>query len=74
MEHQFAFSYSPMQQRETWNLSYIGKPSKRLQLFSELKGKLDGNTSEFLAGFKMKFMEGAITGYMTSGGKAFATY
>jgi len=56
------------------NVSYIGRPSQRLQLFSELKGKLDGNSSDMLAGFKIKFLEGAITGYMTSKGKAHGTY
>mmetsp|Transcript_9377 Transcript_9377/g.14273 ORF Transcript_9377/g.14273 Transcript_9377/m.14273 type:complete len:163 (+) Transcript_9377:497-985(+) len=66
MAHQFSASYVPMQQRESINLSYVGRPSQRLQLFSELKGKLDGSSSEFLGGFKMRFMEGAVTGYLTS--------
>lgn len=61
-----------MQQKDNVNLSYITKPSKRLQLFAELKG--NSQNSDFLAGFKLKFMEGAITGYMTSGMKTFAQY
>jgi len=72
MDHQFAVSYSPMQQKDNFNASYITKPSKRLQLFAELKG--NSSASEFLAGFKIKFLEGAITGYATSSGKTFATY
>ena len=56
------------------NISYVGRPSQRLQLFTELKGKLDGASSDFLAGYKIKFPEGAITGYMTSKGKAYGTY
>ena len=63
-----------MQQKETINISYINKPSKRLQLFTEIKGKNDGSSSEFLSGFKLRFMDGSITGYMTSGFKTFATY
>ena len=55
-------------------MSYVGRPSQRLQLFTEWKGKLDGNSSDFLAGFKIKFMEGAVTGYGTSKGKAYGTY
>lgn len=55
-----------MQQRDAFNFSYIGKPSQKLQLFSELKGKLDGSSSDYLAGFKLKFLEASITGYMTS--------
>lgn len=74
LEHQFAASYSPMQQKDTINISYITKPSKRLQLFAELKGKEDGSSSESQAGFRLKFMEGSITGYFTSNQKAFATY
>jgi len=60
--------------KETINLSYIAKPSQRLQFFSELKGKMDGATSEFLAGFKMRFAQGFIVGYMNSNYKAFAQY
>jgi hypothetical protein len=45
-------------------------------MFMEMKGKMDGSpgASEVLAGFKHKFMEGNITGYMTSNMKTFATY
>jgi len=71
-QHQFAASYSPANPREVVNVSYIGKPSQRLQLFTELKGSSQG--SEFLAGFKLKFLEGAITGYMNSQMKFFANY
>jgi hypothetical protein len=61
-----------MQQKDNWNLSYIAKPSKRLQLFSELKGS--SQSSEFLAGFKIKFIEGSVTGYMNSNFKAYSSY
>ena len=62
-----------MANKETLNFSYIGKPGKRLQLFTELKGSMAGS-SEYLAGFKLKFLEGSITGYMTSKMKAYGTY
>jgi hypothetical protein len=76
MQHQFAASYSPMQQQDTINLSYIAKPSKRLQLFTEWKGSFDKSnpSSDLTTGFRLKFMEGTITGYMNSKMKAFATY
>lgn len=61
-----------MQPKDNFNFSYIARPSQRLQLFSELKGNKGG--SEFLAGSRLKFKEGVITGYMTSSGKAHATY
>jgi hypothetical protein len=74
MQHQFAAAYSPMNPKEPVNVSYVGKPSQRLQLFTELKGKFDGGSSEFLAGFRLKFLEGSITGFMNSNLKAYATY
>lgn len=77
MDHQFAFAYSPLQQKDNWNFSYITKPSKRLQLFTEFKcaSLLDGTAgTEFLGGFKLKFAEAAITGYMTSNYKCFGIY
>jgi hypothetical protein len=61
-----------MQQKDNWNFSYINKASKRLQLFTELKAST--SNTEYLGGFKLKFMEGSITGYMTSSMKTFATY
>jgi hypothetical protein len=35
---------------------------------------MDGSSSEALGGFKLKFIEGSITGYMTSNWKTYATY
>lgn len=69
-----AASYQPMSQRDTFNFSFITKPSMRLQLFTELKGKYDRSSSEFLGGFKLKFQEAFIIGYMTSNWKTFMTY
>ena len=74
MQHQFAGSYQPMNPKEPLNFSYVGKPSQRLQLFTELKGKFDSGTSDYLAGFRLKFLEGSITGFMNSNLKAYATY
>ena len=61
-------------QQNPFCLAYIAKPSKRLQLFTELKGKFDRESSEFSSGFKLKFMEGSVTGYMTSQMRFYATY
>jgi hypothetical protein len=46
-------------------------------LFSELKGKTDGfvpQTTDYMSGFKLKFAEGAVTGYMTSKLQAYGIY
>ena len=43
----------------------------------EMKGRFFDKAaggSETLAGFKLKFMEGSITGYFTSAMKTYATY
>jgi hypothetical protein len=55
----------------------MGKPSQRLQLFTELKGKTDGlvvQNTDYLGGFKLKFAEGAVTGYMSSKLQAHGIY
>lgn len=43
-------------------------------MFTELKGKLDGNSSDCMVGAKLRFKTGAITGYMTTTGQMFSTY
>ena len=59
-------------------MSYIAKPSNRLQLFTELKGKVNSSfmpdTTEYTGGFKLKFAEGSVTGYMDSKMKAYGNY
>jgi hypothetical protein len=60
--------------KDNWNLSYIMKNSKRLTTFMELKAKSDLSSSECVSGFKMKFIQGSIVGYATTGGKFFCTY
>jgi len=42
-------------------------------MFSELKGSMEG-FSDTLFGFRVKFMEGMITGTVASSGKASAVY
>lgn len=54
-------------------VGYIGRPSKRLTLFTELKGSGEG-FSETAAGFRMKFLEGMLTGTITSAFKASSVY
>ena len=71
-DHQFAAAYSPMVQRDNFAVSYINKASQRLSLFCELKGNI--SSSDFISGFRMKFLEGQITGYMNTKGVAYATY
>ena len=63
-----------MSPREAIQIAYLTKPSQRLQLFSELKGSFDGSTSLFMAGFKLRFLQGAITGYMDTKWKLHSTF
>lgn len=62
-----------MARKETITFGYVGKPSKRLTLFTELKGSLDG-FSDTLAGFRVRFLEGMVTGTITSSFKATSVY
>jgi hypothetical protein len=59
--------------KETLNFGYVGKPSKRLTLFTELKGSMEG-FSDTTAGFRVRFMEGMVTGSITSSFKATSVY
>lgn len=70
--HSFYASYVPYN-KEAFQLGYIGKPSKRLCLFSELRGTASGQ-SDSIVGFRVKFMEGMLTGTLTTSGKASAVY
>ena len=58
-----------MSPKDPLYFAFLTKPSKRLHLFSELKGSFDGQ-SNMLAGFKLKFMHGAVTGTLDSNLKA----
>jgi hypothetical protein len=63
----------PIARKETINIGYIGKPSKRLTLFSELKGSLE-SFSDTLVGFRVKFLEGVLTGTFSTSFKATSSY
>ncbi len=72
-EHNFYGSYMPIARKETISFGYIGKPSKRLTLFTELKGSMEG-FSDTVLGFRMRFMEGMLTGTFSSSLKATSMY
>jgi hypothetical protein len=71
--HQYFAQYFPLAKKETLTFGYVGRPSKRLTLFTELKGSGEG-FSETTAGFRVKFMEGMLTGSITSSFKATSIY
>ena len=71
--HQYFLQYHPLARKETVTIGYVGRPSKRLSLFTELKGSGDG-FSETAAGFRVKFMEGQLTGVVNSNFKVTSTY
>ena len=56
------------------SVGYVGRPSKRLTLFTELKGSVDAGFSDTVAGFRVRFMEGIITGSFSSSLKATSVY
>ena len=55
-------------------MAYLTKPSQRLQLFSDLKGSFDGSSSVFMAGFRLRFLQGSITAYMDTKYKLCSTF
>lgn len=73
----------PIARKETLAFGYVGKvriihsdviqPSKRLTLFTELKGSLEG-FSDTVLGFRVRFMEGMLTGTFSSSFKATSVY
>jgi len=72
--HQLALGYNPMSPKDAISVAFLTKPSQRLQLFSELKGNFDGQSSHFLAGFRLRFLQGSVTGYMDSAYKCCSTF
>ena len=62
-----------MGRKEDFNIGYLGRTSKRLNLFAEIKGSLEGS-SETQMGFRVRFSESMLTGIMTTGLKATAIY
>ena len=63
----------PVARKETLSFGYVGRPSKRLTLFTELKGSLDG-FSDTVLGARVKFLEGMLTGTFSSSFKATSSY
>ncbi len=72
-QHKFYAAYLLIAKKESLSLGYVARLSRRLQLFSELKGQLVG-FSDTLFGFRMMFMEGMITGSLSTSGKATSIY
>jgi hypothetical protein len=62
-----------MARKETLSIGYVGRPSRRLTLFSELKGSMEG-FSDTTLGFRVKFLEGIVTGTFSSSFKATSVY
>jgi hypothetical protein len=65
--------YHPLARKETVTVGYVGRPSKRLTLFTELKGSGEG-FSDTTFGFRVRFMEGMLTGTFSSSFKATSVY
>lgn len=72
--HQLAVGYNPMSPKDAISVAFLTKPSQRLQLFSELTGDFNGQSSRFLAGFRLRFLQGSVTGYMDSAWKCCSTF
>ena len=61
-----------MNQKESLTLGYVGKPSRRMTLFAEMKGSQD--ISDTLVGCRLKFQDAQLTGTFTSSFKAACQY
>ena len=72
--HQFFAQYNPLARKETLTFGYVGRPSKRLTLFTELKGRTEGGFSDTTVGFRVRFLEGMLTGTLSSSFKATSIY
>ena len=66
-------AFNPTHPQEKILLGIVSRPSRRLSLFAELKAGPD-NKTDFLAGYRVNFQEGTLTGTMTSGFKATSVY
>lgn len=71
--HNFFFQYIPMGRKEDFNFGYLGRLTKKLNLFAELKGSMEGN-SETLLGYRLRFQESNITGFINTQWKASTIY
>jgi hypothetical protein len=71
--HQFFAQYHPLARKETMTVGYVGRPSKRLTLFTELKGSSEG-FSDTTVGFRVRFLEGMLTGTLSSSLRATSIY
>lgn len=70
--HQVCFAYNPTL-IEPVRLSHVAKLSQRLWLFSELKAG-PKSKSDVVFGFKLRFRNGSVTGYINSLLHSYATY
>ena len=72
-EATYLASYNPMNPHEACMAGVVTKPSKRLNLFAELKTGKDGKTAT-MVGYRARFQEGMVTGTVNSKGAATANY
>ena len=61
----------PVNPKDQFVMSYLGKASPRLTLFTEFKY---GSGSTIMGGYRFRFPSASITGYVDSKGKTYATY
>lgn len=69
----FLANYTETNPHEKLLLGVVGKPSQRLHLFAQLN--VDPmNKTDSMVGFRARFMEGHVTGSMSTSGKATSQY
>lgn len=66
-------SYNPLHPFEKFCVGLIGRPSRRLQVLTEIKGD-QMNNCETSVGFRTKFSGGTLTGILGLNGKAVSNY
>lgn len=71
--HLLMFEYNELNPQNKLNIGAIGRPSKKLNLFSQFT--LDAaNKSDCLVGFRSKFRSTMLTSSMSSNGKVTSTF
>ena len=64
---------NPLNPFEKYSIGLIGRPSRRLHLFTEIKSDNTNNT-ETTVGFRARFGGGSVTGCIGTNGKATSIY
>ena len=63
--HTILAQYIPISRKDSISIGYVTRPSNKINLFTELKGSLDG-VNESIYGMRLRFNSGQVTGTISS--------